>query len=69
MTERTAQNFMRVADKYGENAIIADLSPTVLYVLAAPSTPEEVSTAVADKVMAGERVSVADVKALAPRKT
>jgi len=43
MSERHARNFMRVAARFGDKSeIIADLSVTILYELAAPSTPETV---------------------------
>jgi hypothetical protein len=43
MAERTARNFMNVAERYAsKSATVADLAPTALYELAAPSTPEEV---------------------------
>src|SRR5262245_16411051 len=43
-TERTARNFMAVAEAFGpKTEIISDLAiaPTAAYLLAAPSTPEE----------------------------
>ena len=43
MAERSAQNFMQVARRFGDkSAIIADLAPTILYELAAPSTHDDV---------------------------
>jgi N6-adenosine-specific RNA methylase IME4 len=43
MTDRHARNFMYVAQRFGNKMeIISDLSVTVLYELAAPSTPEPV---------------------------
>jgi hypothetical protein len=41
-TERTARNFMTVAECFGKTEIISDLQiePTAAYLLAAPSTPE-----------------------------
>lgn len=43
MSERHARNFMRVAARFGDKSeIIADLSVTILYELAAPSTPDTV---------------------------
>lgn len=40
MTDRSALSFVRVAQLYGDKSeIISDLPPTVLYALAAPSTP------------------------------
>lgn len=43
MTDRHALNFMRVASRFGSKSeIISDLPVTVIYELAAPSTPEAV---------------------------
>jgi hypothetical protein len=52
MSEMTATRMMNVATTIKSNTML-DLSPTILYALAAPSTPEEVRTAVAEKVAAG----------------
>jgi len=63
LTDRTARNFMAVADKFaGRSEIISDLPPTALYLLAAPSTPDEAVEAVVSKAQAGQKVSVAEVK-------
>lgn len=65
MSENAARNFMRVATRYGsKSANIADLTPSVLYELAAPSTPEPVRQIVEQKAEAGESVSVEEVKQL-----
>lgn len=65
MTDRAARNLMNVALTYGgKSEIISDLSLTVLYELAAPSTPEPVRQAVEAKAEAGEAVSVAEVQRL-----
>ena len=43
MTDSSAVKFMQVADRFlGKSVIITDFSPTILYMLAAPSTPETV---------------------------
>jgi DNA repair exonuclease SbcCD ATPase subunit len=43
MSDRHARNFMAVATRFSNKSeIISDLSPTILYELAAPSTPDEV---------------------------
>ena len=39
------------------------LSPSAIYLLAAPSTPEEVSAGIIERVKAGERLSYAEVNA------
>ena len=61
MSDRTANNFMRVAARF-KSEIISDFNPTVLYQLAAPSTPDEVIEKATEKAEAGEKVSVEDVK-------
>ena len=63
MSKGTAQNFMAVFDRFGKNVIIKNFKPTVLYSLAAPSTPDSVVTQAIDKAESGEKVTVADVKA------
>ncbi len=45
MSRQSADNFMRVAERFSGDAklpTIGTLAPTVLYALAAPSTPDEV---------------------------
>lgn len=42
MTYRTSLNFMRVAEKFADRSEIISLPVTVLYELAAPSTPEAI---------------------------
>lgn len=63
MTDRTAQNFIRVAEKFGnKNEIIAFFNPTILYELSAPSTPDPVVVQAIKKIETGEKVTVADVQ-------
>ncbi len=60
--ERTARNFMIVAQRFGaKSAIIADLTidPTAAYLLARPSVPEEAVTVAVRRAEKGERVTVA----------
>ncbi|WP_052817797.1 DUF3102 domain-containing protein [Agrobacterium sp. SUL3] len=65
MTDRTAARFMQVAASYGSKFdIVSNLTPTVLYELAAPSTPETVRDMIEQKAEAGETVSVEEVKRL-----
>lgn len=58
MSERMAQNFMRVADCF-KSANFADLSiaPSALYLLAAPSTPDEAREEAIERAEQGEVVS------------
>lgn len=63
MTAQTAQNFIRVCERFGEqkqNYFV--FQPTVLYALSAPSTPDAVIDKAVAKVESGEKVTVADVK-------
>ncbi len=53
MSERSAQQFIQVATKFGgltKSAKIADLTPTILYLISSPSTP----SVIADQVIAGD---------------
>jgi hypothetical protein len=63
--ERTAQNFMAVADRF-KNANIADLNfaPSALYMLSAPSVPEEARAAAIQRAQAGEPVGVHAAKVI-----
>jgi hypothetical protein len=63
--ERTAQRFMNVAAVFGTNPSgVTDLELPVegLYLLAAPSTPEEARTKVIERAEKGEALSVAEIK-------
>jgi len=65
MSAVSAWNFMRVYTRFGDkSSIIEDLNlgPTVLYLLAAPSVPDEAVELMLDRARAGEHVTVADVK-------
>lgn len=66
MSERTSRSFVHAAEAFGssKSAIIADLPPTILYALAAPSTSEDLRTEVIGRVAKGEQVTVADIRAL-----
>ncbi len=63
--ERTARNFMIVAQRFGpKSAIIADLpiDPTAAYLLAAPSTPEAAIATALRRAQNGERITASRVK-------
>ena len=65
MTDRSARSFMQVADRFASKSeTVSDLTPTILYALAAPSTPEPVVDEVVERAATGERVTKDDVKAL-----
>jgi hypothetical protein len=59
MPVRTAQAYMRVAQwaSAKKNAIVAHLSPTMLYLLSAPSTPDNFVTDILTRVEAGESIA------------
>lgn len=57
----TAYNMM-VAYRKFPNIGNLDVGPTVLYLLAAPNTPDSVSDEMISRAEAGERVSIADVR-------
>ncbi len=61
MTKDTAQNFMSVFDRFGKNGNFPYLNfkPSILYSLAAPSTPESVIDKAIEK---GADTKVSDVK-------
>ncbi|UFZ04956.1 DUF3102 domain-containing protein [Bradyrhizobium ontarionense] len=55
---RTAQAYMRVASwASNKRATVAHLTPTVLYLLSAPSTPEDFSAEILAQVEAGEPIA------------
>jgi hypothetical protein len=62
-SERTAQNFMSVAERF-KSAKIADLpiQPSAAYFLSAPSVPDEARQVAVEKAEAGESVTVAPTK-------
>ena len=61
---RTAQAYMRVAQwAPGKMTKVAQLAPSLLYVLSSPSTPTALVVDVIKKVEAGERVVLSDVRA------
>jgi hypothetical protein len=64
-TERTARNFMSVAEGFGaKTEMISDLqiAPTAAYLLAAPSAPDEARQAAVERAEAGEQVTTAVAK-------
>ncbi len=66
--ERTARNFMYVADKFkSENFTDLDFAPSALYLLAAPSTPEEALQSALELAEKGETISHALAKELVER--
>lgn len=63
MDQKTAFNFMSVSERFGNKlGIIPNFKPTILYALAAPSTPDSVIEKAIEKAESGAKVTVADVK-------
>ncbi|MEM9450394.1 MAG: DUF3102 domain-containing protein [Cyanobacteria bacterium P01_E01_bin.6] len=63
MSQSTASRFMTVAEAFeGKLPTVGNLTPTVLYELAAPSTPEPVRQQMLEKAESGEKVSVKEVQ-------
>ncbi len=63
----TARNFMRVAEEFGDKEKISLFAPSALYLLAAPSTPEQARSEALERAEAGETITHAiaqDIKAL-----
>jgi DNA repair protein RadD len=63
MTDRTAQNYMRAAERFGDKSeIVSLLQPSAVYILAALSTPESATDDVIRRVERGEPMSPAAVR-------
>lgn len=62
LSASTARRFMRVAERFGgKTAIMTVLPPTVLYLLAAPSTTDAAVDEVVERAAQGERLTVEEV--------
>src|SRR4029077_17816456 len=63
-SRQTAYNLLHLLERFGEESVqlFDTLAPTVLYALAAPSTPQEVRRQVIEHVESGEKVTVKQVK-------
>lgn len=63
LSDRMAQRFMGVAERLGAKSDkLSVLPPSTLYLLAAPSTPDEAIATVEQQLTNGERISVAFVQ-------
>ena len=63
LSDRMAQRFMGVAERLGSKSdIMSVLPPTTLYLLAAPSTPDEAIATIEQQLTRGERVTVSYVQ-------
>lgn len=61
MNREMANNFMQVATRFGGGmSDYLTFKPTVLYALAAPSTPDSVIEKAIEQAESGEKVTVAD---------
>jgi Protein of unknown function (DUF3102) len=73
-TERTARNFMAVAERFGpKTEIISEMriDPTAAYLLAAPSAPDKARQAAVQRAEGGERITTnvaKDILAMARKK-
>lgn len=56
-SQDTATNFMRVAQRFGDNPKISEFAPSALYLLAAPSTPRRAKEEALSRAEAGESIS------------
>lgn len=53
---------MNVFDRFGKSATVALFTPTVLYALAAPSTPDAVVEQALEKAESGDPVTLAEIQ-------
>ena len=60
----TAGRFINVAQRFGKVPQFAELSASVLYLLASPSTPDEARAEALERAEAGERISHTEAKAI-----
>lgn len=69
LQKQIAMNFMRVYERFGsenlqyKNYTVECYTPSLLYLLAAPSTPDSVVSDITARVEAGEKVKVKEVQA------
>lgn len=64
MSPRSAQNYMAAVGLYDKNETVALLEPSVIYALAAPSTPEPVRQEILTKIESGEKLPPFAVKSI-----
>ncbi len=64
-SQRTAYNYMNSAKRFaGRFALVANLTPSAVYELSAPSTPDSVCEKIVKRLEAGERFQPDDIKAM-----
>src|SRR5512144_1022114 len=65
MSRQTAYNMMQVAENLDDRfPNFGNVAPSILYALAAPSTPETIRDQVETRAIAGEKITVAEVERL-----
>src|SRR5262245_55013987 len=66
--ERTARRFMSVGECFKtDNLSDLDIAPSALYLLASPSTPEDIRQSILEEARAGGKITLAAVrKAIGP---
>ena len=66
LTSDTSKRFIQVFDKFGTNLLaqnaLVEISPSILYALASPSTPDSVVTEITSRIQAGEKLKVKEVQ-------
>jgi len=61
--ERTAQNFMAVGERFkNENFADLNIAPSALYMLASPSTPDDIRQSILEQARSGARITLAAVQ-------
>lgn len=63
----TAGRFMNVANRFSGNPEIAEMGPSVLYLLASPSTPDSAVAEALERSQAGEKITVRDAQEIRDR--
>lgn len=57
MTDRSARNFMTVAERFKSETVSDLIAPRALYLLAAPSVPDEARQEAIERAEAGEKIT------------
>ncbi len=68
-SDQTARNLMHVHERFGQNQNVFEFAPTVLYLLAAPSTPDEAVEEVFERAEHGETITHKKVRETIERHT
>ena len=66
LTSHSSTRFIQVFDRFGANLLQhnvgVEISPTILYALAAPSTPDLVVTEITTRIQSGKKMKVKEVQ-------